>query len=196
MRISSKQTAFLRKVGVTAKLSLVLPLILLRVGAQPLSVCEALSKASELHGKRVEIRGLWTNGHTGQRLWPVAPCELPTIRDGWQFIDGIQVEVEHGFNDVSRFHTQYGDFTKAHGNKKVVATLSGRFEAPEHLDLWTDGFGVTLPRAFGISFAARFSISSAYQLKAVELRPSEEEALLEKLKHPEPKRVVERNSLK
>src|SRR5271169_1223730 len=105
--------------------------------AQALSVCEALSELTELNGRKVKIRGLWEIGDTGQTLWSVSSCEVPTIRDGWVWRDIIRVAPEHGSASIAQFVAKRYEMFKAHRDAWILSTLSGRLETRDHFEVWT-----------------------------------------------------------
>lgn len=71
------------------KLSALLFIVGPLLHAQPMSVCEVLADLSALHGKQIKVRGIWRWGDAGGTLWASFPCEKPTIRDHWEFVDAI-----------------------------------------------------------------------------------------------------------
>ena len=85
---------------------------------------------------------------------------------------------------------QGGPFAKSHPGNRVVATLSGRLEAPEHFEIRTDPLGILHARVFGSYFAAMLSFWSLGHFRGIPTTRSEEEAeIIERLRDPEPKRV-------
>jgi len=153
---------------------------------QTFSVCEALSKSSALNGKNVSIEGVWRKGDVGQQLWSPAPCTDPTVRDGWQFADVIKVEAGGENERVTEFYRRLRALAKAHPGTNIVATLTGRFEAPDHFETVSAVPGAPpRPRAFG-PFAARIIFESADSFKSV---PSDPKAELEVRGRVEPRRV-------
>ena len=170
------------------RVQVVLLLASCSVLAQPLTVCEVLSDLSGLNGKQVRIRGVWSVGDAMSGLLAVPPCERPTVHDGWEFVDGISVSHKLGLRNLASAYAEYSALARAHPRAKILVTLTGRLDAPEHFVTWTDPWGVVRPRAFW-SFPANLTFWNAGDLRAVTLTADEIEALTRELQHPDPRRV-------
>jgi hypothetical protein len=156
--------------------------------AESLSVCEALANLTLLNGKAVEVEGVWRKGDSGQQIWATSPCPRPTIRDGWQFVDAIKVTPDGSNESVAEYYRQLRGFARTHPGTKIVATLSGRLEAPDHFETWTDPLGALHLRAFG-SLAARLRFSSADGFRSISVSAEEVAREAEVLRNPQPRRV-------
>lgn len=158
--------------------------------AEPLSVCEVLANLSELNGKQIQVRGAWIRGDAMRFLWAITPCERPAVRDGWVFADGISVGTKESTQGMAASYAEYRAVAKAHPRAYILATLTGRLEAPEHFEIWTDPWGVTRPRAFDSwYFPAQLRFWAANHFKAVPPESWHTEAESERRNHLEPKRV-------
>lgn len=162
--------------------------------AQTLSVCEVLTKLSELNGKTIAIRGVWGRSDAGQGLRASPACEIPTIRNRWGFFDEIDVIRDTSPESMTSYYAAYRDIQKRYkSDVKIFATLHGRLETREHFAMWTDGFGKQSPDVFRHYFIARLRFWSADHLKAVPYEPGEAAAdLREGWGNPYPKRVQQK----
>ena len=152
-----------------------------------MTVCQALANLSSLDGKKVNIRGVWKRGDAAQFLEAESPCEHPTIRDGWLWPDRINVIADQGKLSVAGYVAERSRLLHSRGGAaKIVATLSGRFEAREHFEVWTDASGAQLPRGYE-SLVAQMRFWSASHLVAVPYVTAEAER--ESERDPRPKRM-------
>ena len=158
------------------------------VWGETLTVCEVLANLSSLSGKKIEVRGVWKRGDAAQFLEAERPCEQPTIRDGWLWADRINVIADQGKLSVAGYVAERSRLLERHGgHAKIIATLSGRIETREHFEIWTDAFGVQLPRGFA-RLVAQLRFWSATQLVAVPYSAAELERQASE-SDPQPKRV-------
>ena len=155
--------------------------------SQPINLCEVLANLSELNGKHIQVRGVWRRGDAGQSLWPLSPCERPTIRDHWDFVNAIQVGPTNGLESAVPYYAKLREFAKAHPGMNIAVTMSGALEAPEHFEVWTDLRGAERPRAFGSTFVAQLGYVSVTNFEAVQ--PADTEAELKRRADPWPRRV-------
>jgi len=168
-----------------------LPSLLLIAGpmlhAQPMSVCEVLADMSPLHGKQIKIRGIWRKGDAGQALWASFPCEKPTIRDHWEFVDAIQVGPAHGPKSAAGYYQELRRITDSHPGMDVLVTMLGVLNAPEHFQVSMES-GIEQPRCFGARFAAQLGFVDVMDFKAVRL-PSEAVDEIQRHLYFRPRRV-------
>jgi hypothetical protein len=159
--------------------------------AQTFSVCEVLTKLSELNGKKIAVRGVWIRGDAGQGLRAIPPCEIPTVRQGWRFFDEIDVIPDTSAQSMAGYYAAYNDIRKYRkGYFKIFATLHGRLETREHFAVSPDGPWKQTPDVFRRFFIARLRFWSADHLKVVPYEPGEVEAeLKERSGDPYPIRV-------
>lgn len=159
------------------------------IRAQPMSVCELLSRLADLNGKLVEVRGAWQSGDTGESLWATSTCEYPTIRDGWQFIDAIQVGPRNGRLSARAYYARLREIARSHPGTNVVVTVSGKLRVPERFEVWWDPIGhQERLRAFNNIFVAELSYLSVSDFKAVQVPPLTLTEI-ERLRYPQPQRV-------
>jgi hypothetical protein len=144
--------------------------------AQTFSVCEVLASMTALNGKTVAVRGVWRRGDAGQELRAAGPCERPTVRNGWQFFDAIDVVPDRGNLSVANYYAEYNGLRQHHpGNVNILATLQGRLDVRDRFSMWTDGFGKLWPDVFRHYFVARLGFWSADHLQANPYRAGEAE---------------------
>jgi hypothetical protein len=137
--------------------------------AKPLTLCEVLSRLSELNGKRVQVRAMWaaySEGTEGRSLVAIPPCEQPTIRDGWLWKDTVDAYPVGGISKYSRRLRQRAKLAKENRNSVILATLAGTIETHEHFG--TARYrGIRRPPADFVYSVARLNFTDVGDLKAV-----------------------------
>jgi hypothetical protein len=142
------------------------------------TICQALEDLSDLNDKQVKVRGVWGIGDTGQTLFASPACALPTIRDGWQWPDVIEVYPAGGRESISDVIAKYHQLRKQHPDSEIMVTLTGRLGTRDHFDVRTLPDGFEWPVAFKY-YVAVLAYRRADNLEVVPLRPGEREYLLE-----------------
>jgi len=153
---------------------------------QVLTVCDVLARSSTLDGKPVVVRGVVNWGDAVRSLWAAEPCEKPTIRDHWEFVDAIEFDV--GGPERSAYHRVYGQARAEHPGTAVLATLEGILKAPGHFEIRPDSLGFNLPRAFAFGLAAKLSCTRMSGFRTARPRELTQEES-ERRRHPEPRWV-------
>jgi|KBSMisStandDraft_5_1062788.scaffolds.fasta_scaffold153457_4 hypothetical protein len=128
------------------KLLFVILLMGLTGYAETLTVCEALANLTELNGRTVNIRGIWSVGDAHRALMAESPCEQPTVRDGWLWPDRINLVADNG--QIYRYAAEFRILLKSTPRHSPVVTLTGRFETKKHFEIKKFPNGSQLPQAF------------------------------------------------
>lgn len=105
----------------------------------PLSVCDVLSRPTELRHTVVRVRGIWMYGDTGEVLVPLTPCSAPIIRGGWRWHPVLEIK---NMNDrlvdpsvVESFNSYSQSQRLQDGAQVAVVTFEGKLEADDHFTI-------------------------------------------------------------
>jgi hypothetical protein len=135
-------------------------------GAQTLSVCEALSRLTELNGQVISVRGVWMDVDKREVLIAEAPCAKPVIHDGWQWREWISLVPLKGAMLPGRDRDRRSDLLKKNRGSVALATVTGKLETQAQFTIRVDREGGQMPAAYG-GLVAQLRFERAAELAAV-----------------------------
>ena len=150
------------------------------IAAQALTVCEVLSRLSELNDREIKIRGYWLFSDNGEYLMATGDCGQKVVRDGWIWRNAINV----GPDDVHHFVQVGKDLMKLR-QAHVFATMTGRLETKDHFE---KSRNTGLPSGYG-DCVAGLVYTKVEDLEAVDLTQEDVARIDEMSRSPWPIRV-------